>query len=229
MKSIVSEYELLEYCRCPLRVSGPPVPKHEFGSRLSTAVVDLVQQAFNSSAPTKPQIIHRLDTVREFNRLQDKKPKNPEDGAAYKARMTVADSLAGIFRSFKVLQPVTKYRLKVGRTLLDGDYAILQNRATPEPMILQIRSDQTTEECPPNIISYARHWHLLTAHEYRDASILSLHIPSGQTRIQWIPIHHSQKFVKAAVEAYQLKIQFPAPGVHCSSCVSQACLTEAVV
>ena len=38
-----------------------------------------------------------------------KKPKNPEGRrAAYKARMAVADSLTGIFRFFKVLQPVTK-------------------------------------------------------------------------------------------------------------------------
>jgi hypothetical protein len=66
-------------------------------------------------------MIHKLDTVREFNRLQSKKPKNPWEGAAYQARMVVAESLAGIFRSFKVLQPVTKYRLKVGRLQIDGD------------------------------------------------------------------------------------------------------------
>ena len=81
---------------------------------------------FQRLTPTRAQIIHKLDTVQEFNRLQSKKPKNPEDGAAYQARMAVADSLAGIFRSFRVLQPATKYRLKVGRIQVDGDYAILR-------------------------------------------------------------------------------------------------------
>ena len=90
----------------------------------------------------------------------------------------------------------------------------------------QIRSAATAADD-----SYARHWHILTApaHDYRDASILNLHVPTGKTWIQWLPLQHSQKFVKAAVEAYQSKLLFPVPGAHCSSCPSQACLNEAIV
>jgi hypothetical protein len=53
-------------------------------------------------------------------------------------------------------------------------------------------------------------------------------VPTGKTWIQWVPLQHSQKFVKNAVEAYQSKLTFPVPGAHCSSCVSQACLNEAL-
>lgn len=233
MKSIVSEYELLEFCRCPLRVSGPPVPKHEFGPRLDTAVTELIQQTFNGSCPTKSQIIQKLDAVREFNRLQDKKPKNPVEGAAYRARMAVADSLLSILRSYKILQPVTKYRLKVGRIQVDGEYAIFRDTLDRNPLILHLRSDDAvTRGCKsvPNFSSYARHWHVLTAHEYRDASILTLHVPSGQSQTHWIPLHYSKRFVQSAVDAYQLKIQFPAPGTHCLTCPSQAsCINEVVV
>ena len=102
-------------------------------------------------------------------------------------------------------------------------------------MVLQLRADELVTvpgspgNWPPqNIISYARHWHVLSAHDYRDASVLSLHVPSGKTWVQWIPMHHSQKFVKAAVEAYESKLLFPVPGAHCSSCPSQACLNEAL-
>jgi hypothetical protein len=80
-------------------------------------------------------------------------------GAAYQVRMAVADSLAGMFRSFKVLQPVTKYRLKVGRIQVDGDYAVLRDNLGQDPTILQLRADNlirvpgSSGNWPQNLIS----------------------------------------------------------------------------
>lgn len=235
MKSAVNEFELLEHCQCPLRILGSTaVPKHEFGARFSTAIGQIILRAFNGDIPAKSEIIRQLDAVREFNRLQPKKTRSKDTGPAYEARMTVATSILDLLRTHRVLQPVSRYRLKVNRIHVEGEYAVLQP-ANPKlktvgvPCVLQIRTDDLSvfpdcASCPSNFISFARLSHFLSGYEYAEARVVNLHVPTGYTWVHGFTRSRAEQFVNSAVGSYVNLRRFPAPGTHCSSCKSRACM-----
>jgi len=235
MKTVISEFELLEYCKCPLRVAGnTSFPKHEYGSQFTAVLSDLVLKAFNGVPVGLPDVVRPLDGVREFNQLDVKKTKKTVHGAAYAGRIAMAASIKSLLNVCKVLQPVTRYRLKVKNIQVDGEYAVFR-RKNDDPLILQLRTDDLQSfpnngECPPNFVTYVRFLHFLSCQEYQNARILYLHVPTGKMWSNNFSYALAQQFVESAVEAYLGKLQFPSPGSYCTSCHSLACfcLSKAV-
>ena len=238
MKSILNEFELLEYSLCPLRVNGAPLAKHEYGARLTNVMSSLLLQAFNGSAPTRHEIIAGLDTVREFSKLNARRPKDPHTGVAYEARLRVAKALLRILENWRVIQPVTKYRLKIDRFQVDGEYALLQGvnrnlKVATWPTILQLRSSDIafvrTQPAnvnmlvPPNLVTYARVAHFMSSKEYPQARVLNLHIPSGDTWHFGFTEATARGGLEAAVRGRTSQSFYPALGAHCASCSSKEC------
>ena len=213
---------------------------------MDNALAALFLQAFNGSIPTKHEIHKQLDTVREFNRLQPKKLRKGVMGPAYEARLAVTNTLAGILDGYRVIQPVTIYRMKIERLQIEGEYAILESKYRlpgpfgfrfPGPFVFQLRSTDISaiqsvagfeDRWPLNVVSHLRLAHLLRELDLPEGRLISLHVPSGKLHTACVLRSGILRAADSAVRTYLAQAAFPTPGAHCQSCPSTACFADVV-
>ena len=208
---------------------------------MDNALAALFLQAFNGTIPTKHEIHKQLDTVREFNRLQPKKFKKGMNGPAYEAKLALTNTIAGILAGYRVIQPVTKYRMKIERLQIEGEYALLESKhrvlkhghLVPGPFVFQLRSTDISaiqniasfeDRWPLNVVSLFRLAHLLREMDLHEGHLLNVHVPSGKIHLLCSGKDTVLRAAESAVRTFLARPAFPTPGAHCQSCPSTACL-----
>jgi hypothetical protein len=220
----IREFELLDYSLCQLRVGSDYIvaPRirvlEEFVKRTLFQVFDL------EKIPSAAQCRSLLEAA-------GKTIGHPG------ASIVIARRIRDLLVNYKVIQPASPYRLNLGKASILGSYAVLQRivtkkNAPSEVFLLRCREKiakvEQTYIKMPDVVSLARWLHLRHSEvSYAAVKVLNF---SFDTDLEWVEHFTNERMVRGqlmkVMDAVLAGPGYPAPGVHCDSCTTHACIRQ---
>lgn len=220
-KPFVSELELLEYSKCPMRVYG--VSEKDFY--------------------VNPQLFSALETLKlclseQFNGRHTSITSTREAFASYYAAFDIKETVEtamqnagicsrinGILNShYDVVQPVTNYNLTIGPMVVQGSFAILRDLRDPVRLIALYPALRFSGWSAPDVVSYAR-WLSMYVEKagYESLSVLRYSLSISTSVVDLFDVQQARAVLNGVVKAFDSHTYYPAPAAHCSTCVTNAC------
>lgn len=220
----IHEFALRDVCRCPLRRPDPCGPT---ASPLEIAVERTLREnlflAFADEFLSRKHIRDRLERA-----VQDAGDKNPD----WQRLPAIAERLDQITMRYRVLSPLTPYRLATAGAEVRGEYAILQRCGVKnEILVLRLRGLENEhrqfkgfKRYEPDIVCCARLVHLINSEpKFRRFAVLNFHMSRDIAWRDLIDPGLARRSVEGAMRMWREGLIFPAPGYHCRDCSTHGC------
>jgi hypothetical protein len=148
--------------------------------------------------------------------------------------LTFARRLGELLTEYRVVSPVTRYVLNLGKAGITGEFGVLTTvRRKRFQELYAFRMQETVEGVKnawfrkPDVVSYAR-WLFLRHQEPMAPEVKVLNFSVTATD-QWKDNFSEERVVRTSLagllDAVLLTPGFPSPGAHCASCKTMACIT----
>jgi hypothetical protein len=219
IKDPINEFQLLEYARCPMRVATEqPYAKTDLEQDAHSVLAGLLVASFTGEKVSLKQVREKLDKINKKRSV-----KYPE-----LRLVRLSSRLHELFTRYRVLQPITPYRLCMDQFCLAGEYAVLQRtNVKNEIAALRVRGfgdDQYAGRNVPDLVNYARWFHMrMNELEYRNHVVLNFNVLNN---VLWLDTYDEQlvrKSLGACGKAWTEKLIYQSPGEHCSTCLTKVC------
>lgn len=222
----IPETELVEFARCPMRVTDVPYPVSDLERDVQRVMANMLLASFLGRPVTLRDIRVGLD---KLNRKHPAELKNSE-----MTLVRISARLHDLFGRYKVLQPITPYRLNVEQLIISGEYAVLRrtNRKS-EVSVLRLRGYKNQARAAllvkqqnpaPDLMNYARWLHLLqTEPDFHTHSVLNFHLFTARQWMDTPNLTAVKKALKAVSDVHLNGLRYPAPGGHCFNCQTRQC------
>lgn len=223
-QTIVTESELVEFARCPLRVLGEHVysPTEEY-SAAAAVIRSSALEAFD--ALTRPSLNEARGAYENEWKKVSKRPINLEGAKKING---IAIRIRDLFENYNVIQPVAEYHLSFGWAYIHGACAVLEDRKKPGVQLALELYAGGEGLGFPGPVSYIRYLYAQSIQraalgDGQPSAVLRFDVSSPRSEVFQIAEPVARERIVSLLEHWASDRFFPVPGSHCESCLTKAC------